>query len=496
MSAGAFINIGVVFALTVATNMAVRKPKTWGDAHRYVFASGNILPIIISYHHTVHFNGRKSFGCQLLLPHSWLQHSISPCRSPFVLLLLLMACGAIQRNQNGMKISFLLRDLFSTYIYRIRLLGPFGVPFLLSISVLYLSIQSFLRIRKTRLHLLRSRPECQTSPTNNPRTCSQRPTAWRKKSRVSLRDVAKMPITLALTISKKSSLASMRVWKGMGMRKCAAASAVDGVGMSMNVVASKEIRPQGHRSLQITRSVTQSLPPTALPLALLRSDDGSLESLPSASDIIIRSVGFGDKGERNTHDITVESRRSLSSKFSLRDRESASDVRKSNSSAFARDESPPPEMKSCSDSKSTSTKDRVPNDGEPHVTGSPASQMFRISLVDEDEEAEVDVHRGPAGSKRDARSSILHTIELVAGESVSVDERQTDDEEKVDLKFVVDAEAALAGVEDTKDDFMEKLSTPSVTKKRPTSMIFTLDGRFHDFSSCVYSHYFSFFAAM
>lgn len=391
-----------------------------------------------------------------------------------------MACGAIQRNQNGKRVHSLLPDLLSTYyIHRIRLLGPFGVPFLLSIPVLYLSIQSFLRIRKTRLHLLRSRPECPTSPTKNPRTGSQFPTTW-KNSRVSLRDVVKMPVTLALAISKKSSVASMRVWKGMGTKKCAAVSAVDGVGMPMNAVASKETCPRG-RSIQTTRSVALSLPPTALPLALLRSDGGSSESFPSASDIVIRRVGFGGNGERNTHDITLESRRSLSSKFSRE-----SENRNSNSSSafptFAKDESPP-EMKSSSDSKSTSTKDGVPIDGEPLATGTPANQMFRISLVGEDDGAEVDVHRGPACSKRDARRSKLHTIKLVASESVSVDERQNDDGEKVDLRFVVDAEAALTGVEDTKDDSMEKISIPSVTKKRPSSMIFTLDGKLHDFSS-------------
>jgi hypothetical protein len=31
--------MGVILAFTVSTSMAVRKPKTWGDAHRSVLLS-------------------------------------------------------------------------------------------------------------------------------------------------------------------------------------------------------------------------------------------------------------------------------------------------------------------------------------------------------------------------------------------------------------------------------------------------------------------------
>ncbi len=36
MSVGTFIKTGVILALSLATGMAVQKPKTWGDAQRYV----------------------------------------------------------------------------------------------------------------------------------------------------------------------------------------------------------------------------------------------------------------------------------------------------------------------------------------------------------------------------------------------------------------------------------------------------------------------------
>lgn len=38
ISAGSFINMGVVLAFTLATSTAVRRPKTWGDARRFVFS--------------------------------------------------------------------------------------------------------------------------------------------------------------------------------------------------------------------------------------------------------------------------------------------------------------------------------------------------------------------------------------------------------------------------------------------------------------------------
>jgi hypothetical protein len=36
MSVGTFIETGVILALSLATGVTVQKPKTWGDAQRYV----------------------------------------------------------------------------------------------------------------------------------------------------------------------------------------------------------------------------------------------------------------------------------------------------------------------------------------------------------------------------------------------------------------------------------------------------------------------------
>jgi hypothetical protein len=111
--------MGVVFALTLATSMAVRKPKTWGDARRYASSSGSCS---MSSHLTNsgHSNGRNSFSCQFLWFQSRRPQVISPCLSLLVLLRPLMECGAIQRNQNGKSLGFLL-----TFVALIQIFSPY-----------------------------------------------------------------------------------------------------------------------------------------------------------------------------------------------------------------------------------------------------------------------------------------------------------------------------------------------------------------------------------
>lgn len=99
--------MGVVFALTLATSMAVRKPKTWGDAHRSVIVSSsrnlghNLIPL-----YSGRFNGRKYSPCQLLLLQSWGRPFTLPSPSPLHQFVHLMACGVAQRTQNGMILAF------------------------------------------------------------------------------------------------------------------------------------------------------------------------------------------------------------------------------------------------------------------------------------------------------------------------------------------------------------------------------------------------------
>jgi hypothetical protein len=137
---------------------------------------------------------------------------------------------------------------------RVRLLGPYGIPFPLSAPVLYLSVQSCLRIRKTNLHLLRSRPESATFTSALPRANAEQRTAQWKRSRVG---AAMPPIRLALTVSKKSSVVSMGFWKRSGMKMGAA-----------SVDAAAPIGPEC-----LGDGCGRS--PTPLPLALLRSSSDS-----------------------------------------------------------------------------------------------------------------------------------------------------------------------------------------------------------------------------
>jgi hypothetical protein len=259
----------------------------------------------------------------------------------------------------------------------------------------------------------------------------------------------------------------MRLRKGLGTKKSVAPSAVDGVEVTTKVVTVREpdFQDQGEvHSLQATRTLT----PTPLPFALLRSYGGSPDRSPNGSAIV---VGDGDE-TKNSLDVQLESRRSLS-KFCLQEGESDLDHRKSNASSafppFANDETPAPIVESSSDSKSTSSKDRVLIDEERLTTG----------VVNVGDEAEADMYPRSACPKLDARHSSLHTADQVRSKPIFVEERQDDDDEKIDLMSVIDVEAALPIVE---DDFMvKKLPLPSAARiKSPTSMVFTLDGKYHD----------------
>ena len=273
-----------------------------------------------------------------------------------------------------------------------------------------------------------------------------------------------MPVNLALTISRKSSVVSARFWKGLG--RSAVTSGVDGTEVTMNM---NEPRIQGRKELQTTRTLTPSLLPASLPLALLKFNDGSPESSPNGSAIEIRNVVIGGGTTKNVlddHDIALESRE----RPSLQDGKLDSEHVNSNFSSV----SPTSAFVVKSISKSTCKKNQVLSDGENLATDALATteQTFRISLAEVGDEAEAAMHPSTC-PKFCTRRLNLDTIDLVTSE---------DNRERTDLASVVDTEAALQMVDDTGDDYMDKrLSMYSAARERTTaSMIFTLDGVFYD----------------
>lgn len=341
------------------------------------------------------------------------------------------------------------------YVCRVQLLGPSGIPFLFAIPVLFITVQSFFRIRRINLHLLRSRPEFEISPTTLSRTGSQCPMAWKKSSRASVQNLVRIPLFLAASISRKSSAVSLRFWKGAGMKKNASASAVGVV----------EAQNEGTNSFRPGRMFTPSLPPTPLPLSFSRSGGGSSESSPNGSEIVmgntIRIGGDGGRTILDEHDIALESRQNPS-RLSIQDCE----LRDTSSTLFfpylTFGKTPAVNVQSRSDL-------RLPRHAvrDPGPTTTPAAKNFRISVVD--------VARETACSRLDSQHSNPTTID---GDSLSVaDVRRVDG--KIELKVVTDVESAPAVVDtmDAEDGSgIENLSIPDDGKNLPSQMIFTLGG--------------------
>ncbi|KAF9457556.1 hypothetical protein BDZ94DRAFT_1202533 [Collybia nuda] len=120
---GTFLMTGVAAAFSIATTLAVLKPKTWGDNGKAaliwrpvyfvpvvafpIFASAVQIGVTVKYHRT--FSASDDMHCDYVNP-MW-----------------------------------------------IRFLSYAGTPFFLSIPCLYLSIKSIIRVYKTNKHLKRSR---------------------------------------------------------------------------------------------------------------------------------------------------------------------------------------------------------------------------------------------------------------------------------------------------------------------------------------------------
>ncbi|KAF8156935.1 hypothetical protein B0H34DRAFT_711243 [Crassisporium funariophilum] len=133
---GGFLITGVCLAFSLATSMAVLKPKTWADGQQRALKWRNIyiiptiaFPLIASIIHIVFL---------------FKFDPIHPTDD--------MHCDATDPEW-------------------VRFLGYAGVPLLLSLPSLYLSIRSITRVYKTYRHLQRARSDSVDGFTSMPRNC-------------------------------------------------------------------------------------------------------------------------------------------------------------------------------------------------------------------------------------------------------------------------------------------------------------------------------------
>lgn len=322
-------------------------------------------------------------------------------------------------------------------------MGSSGIPFLLSIPLLYQSTQSYIRIRETNLHLLRSRPEtsnalCRMSHKSRTR-------------RASLKDVAMAPVGLVLTLSRKSSMVSMSSLKGERTEKKGP--------IPVTVISGREtLQRRGHSFSFRPKS------PTISPLPLVFSRSSEAGSRPTAS-INLSRMSFG----AGVSSLRLEGRNS--SRFSFPQGILHLDDTSSHVSAFptfasAGDGPPAVDSKVNVGGGIGEVDDRGP-------TSEIRQDIIRVSLVDEDEDypkEEVDD---------------MHGIDLITSESASVVE------EKVNFGSMIDVEAAGGGATDFVLDYSRTGSESPNVKRTPTTMSFSANGQFSFFffRVCCYSFY-------
>ncbi|PPQ73442.1 hypothetical protein CVT26_015829 [Gymnopilus dilepis] len=123
MSFGTFLLTGITLVYSMATSMAVNKPKTWGD-------SGNAL------------RWQNTYAIPLV---------VFPVLASAIHIPLVLKLNSLHPSD----------DMFcdSSSPEWVRFLGYAGLPFVALWPALYLSIRSILQIHKTNQHLLRARTD-------------------------------------------------------------------------------------------------------------------------------------------------------------------------------------------------------------------------------------------------------------------------------------------------------------------------------------------------
>ncbi|KIK02873.1 hypothetical protein K443DRAFT_677212 [Laccaria amethystina LaAM-08-1] len=120
-SFGAFLLTGVTFAFSLATSLAVLKPKTWGDSHQ------------------AFLNWRPAYSLPII---------IFPIVGTAIHVAFVVKFNSVHPTDDF--------HCDSTNPEWVRFLGYSGLPFVLSIPS-YISIKSIVRVDKTNKHLKRSR---------------------------------------------------------------------------------------------------------------------------------------------------------------------------------------------------------------------------------------------------------------------------------------------------------------------------------------------------
>jgi len=266
---------------------------------------------------------------------------------------------------------------------------------------------------------------------------------------VSLKDAAMLPVNLALTISRKSSIVSVSSLKGERSEKR--------VPVPATVISGHETLQRRGQSFSF-RPKSPAISP--LPLVFLRSAETG--SGPTASMNLSRtSFGVGVSGLR------LEGRNS--SRFSfpqgMLHLDDTSSPVSSVFPTFANDDDPPAVGSNVNVGGGISGVNNRRPDSEIR------QDIIQVSLVDEDED-DCDIRQTnyPEEDVDDMRG-----IDLVTSESGSVVE------EKIEFGSVIDIEAARDGAADFVLDYSRTGSESSV-KRTPTSMSLSANGQFSLFS--------------
>lgn len=285
-------------------------------------------------------------------------------------------------------------------------------------------------------------------------------------NRFTLRDAAMMPVNLALTISSKSSMLSMRVLKGEK-------TTLDGSGTRVD---RKDFQRQQDR---ISRS-----PPLPLPLTSLRAKvNGGSRSVSPNSSVTGGPTEIAQSGSNRSSLRDTERWLSrTSSHFSFRGGELDVDEQNSDVSSsfptFANDGDKPVDP----EKGVAATIDDLQEGG-----GEVQAQPVCRAQADVFQTGVVDIMPRPSSSRTDHdEETSMHRIELLTNESGT---RTLFEEvrEKIDLKSMLEVGGGIQDkrgcpdfsgtVEDGLDEEADHLQTHSLSPKNtPTSMVFSING--------------------